>query len=1098
MTSNTSPERHWYKEAVIYEVHVRAFQDSNGDGIGDFPGLTQRLDYLQDLGITAIWLLPFYPSPLKDDGYDISRYTEIHPHYGTLDDFKVFMDEAHRRGLKVITELVLNHTSDQHEWFQKSRRAEPGSRWREFYVWSETPQRYEDARIIFKDFESSNWSWDPLAKAYYWHRFYSHQPDLNWDNPEVEKTMFEVVDFWLRLGVDGLRLDAVPYLIEREGTSSENLPETHDKLKALRRHIDERFKDRMLLAEANQWPDDSAVYFGSGDECQMCFHFPLMPRLFMAIAHEDRFAIVDILEQTPAIPDNCQWALFLRNHDELTLEMVTDEDRDYMYRTFAKEPQARINLGIRRRLAPLLGNDRPTIKLMNGLLLSFPGTPVIYYGDEINMGDNIFLGDRNGVRTPMQWSADRNAGFSRSNPQRLYLPVIIDPEYHYEAQNVDLQHNNVNSMLWWMKRMLALRAEFAAFGRGTFTMLAPSNRKVLAYLRRFENETVLVLANLSRFPQACELDLSAFAGRIPVELVGRSEFPAITDKPYVFSFGARTFFWFSLSERPGFEESAKAPVVVMPRLSRADWQHEGKTSEPLLAALASYLSTRRWFLGKAKRLRNLSVFDWFRVPDSETALVLLSVEYADQSSEVYVLPLSIAFGEEAEAVQKDPAQTVIAALEDGGVLYEALRDRRLWTTLFASMHGQAWRGRGGKMIGCSLTEIDTASVDVRPLTSDQSNTALVANERWFIKLIRKSEPGPHPEVEIGRALNDSAHAARLVAWFEYQRAGDDSYTLATVQEFVAQAEDGWRFTLDALGRFFENTLSAPSTVESHEPMYSVASPSESERVLVGIYLEHAARIGQRTAQMHRTLATVDEPAFKPEPLNPFYQRALFQEMRSRARQSLALLKERLPTLDASTRADAERVLSQEKEIEKAVGRVQQSTPALLAHSLSRRFSPWATALHRQRFLDHRLRRRAHALAQRPTPQAIARQGPGEHAPLVFLCLARGDRRQECHPRLRGDVRRRAAVAQRRESALFGRVSRRHRRYGAVAQGPERAGCLAGRLRVRQSAVRARLRVAKSPELGGDSAHRIARATWVRLVLDGQQKDDASKMMRLPA
>src|SRR5919108_2455827 len=486
----------WYKDAIIYEVHPRAFFDSDGDGVGDFGGLAQRLDYLQDLGVTVIWLLPFYPSPLKDDGYDISDYTDVHPSYGTLPDFREFLREAHARGLRVITELIVNHTSDQHPWFQRARRAKASSRWRNFYVWSDTPEEYKDARIIFKDFEPSNWSWDSVAKAYYWHRFYAHQPDLNYDNPEVRRAILHAVDFWLHMGIDGLRLDAVPYLYEREGTNCENLPETHAFLKELRRHVDRKFKNRMLLAEANQWPEDAVAYFGDGDECHMAFHFPSMPRLFMAIRMESRFPIIDILTQTPAIPETCQWALFLRNHDELTLEMVTDEERDYMYRVYAHDPHARINLGIRRRLAPLLGNDRRRIELMNALLFSLPGTPVIYYGDELRMGDNFYLGDRNGVRTPMQWSADRNAGFSRANPQRLYLPIIIDPEYHYEAVNVEAQQNNPHSLLWWMKRLIALRKRFKAFGRGTLEFLHPDNRKVLAFIRRFEDECVLVVANL--------------------------------------------------------------------------------------------------------------------------------------------------------------------------------------------------------------------------------------------------------------------------------------------------------------------------------------------------------------------------------------------------------------------------------------------------------------------------------------------------------------------------------------------------------------------------------------------------------------------------
>jgi maltose alpha-D-glucosyltransferase/alpha-amylase len=488
----------WYKDAILYELHVRAFSDSNRDGMGDFRGLGEKLDYLEDLGVTAIWLLPFFPSPWKDDGYDISDFRTVHPSYGTLKDFQWFLKEAHRRGLRVITELVINHTSDQHTWFQRSRRAEPGSRWRDFYVWSDTPEKYLGTRIIFKDFESSNWTWDPIAKAYFWHRFYSHQPDLNFDNPLVRRTMFRTLDYWSEMGVDGFRLDAIPYLYEREGTNCENLPETHQFLKDLRRHMDEHYPNRMLLAEANMWPEDAIAYFQDGNECQMAFHFPLMPRLFMALRLEDRFPIVEILRRTPAIPENCQWALFLRNHDELTLEMVTDEERDYMYRVYAADQRARINLGIRRRLAPLLGNDRPRIELMNAMLFSLPGTPVLYYGDEIGMGDNIYLGDRNGVRTPMQWSPDRNAGFSAANPQQLYLPVNIDPTYHYETVNVESQQSTPHSLLSWMKRLVLLRKQYKAFGRGTLEFLQPSNPRILAFVRRFEDELILVVANLSR------------------------------------------------------------------------------------------------------------------------------------------------------------------------------------------------------------------------------------------------------------------------------------------------------------------------------------------------------------------------------------------------------------------------------------------------------------------------------------------------------------------------------------------------------------------------------------------------------------------------
>src|SRR6195952_864606 len=537
---------HWYKDAIIYELHIKAFCDGDCDGIGDFKGLLEKLDYLQDLGVTAIWLLPFYPSPLRDDGYDISDYYKINPSYGTVAQFKQFLKEAHRRGLKVITELVINHTSDQHPWFQRARKAPKESAFRNYYVWADDPKQFKDARIIFQDYEASNWTWDPVAQQYFWHRFFHHQPDLNYDSPDVQKEVFKIMDYWCKMGIDGLRLDAVPYLFEREGTNCENLSETHGALRELRAHIDERFEDRMLLAEANQWPEEAVDYFGDGDECHMAFHFPVMPRMFMAIRQEDRFPIIDILTETPAIPESAQWAIFLRNHDELTLEMVTDEERDYMYRSYADDPQARINLGIRHRLAPLLGNDRRLIEMMNGLLFSLPGTPVVYYGDELGMGDNIYLGDRDGVRTPMQWSQDRNAGFSGANPQKLYLPVVIDPEYHASAVNVESQQQNPGSLLWWMRRLIALRKRHQAFGRGEVEFLLPENRKVLTFLRTFGDERILVVANLSRYAQYVELDLSRFQGMTPVAMLGGVEFPRIGDLPYLLTLGPPDFYWFAL------------------------------------------------------------------------------------------------------------------------------------------------------------------------------------------------------------------------------------------------------------------------------------------------------------------------------------------------------------------------------------------------------------------------------------------------------------------------------------------------------------------------------------------------------------------------
>ncbi len=544
------PDPSWHHDAVIYQLHVKAFRDSNRDGFGDFRGLIEKLDYVAELGVTAIWLLPFYPSPLKDDGYDISDYCKVNPHYGTVDDFKEVLDAAHARGLKVITELVINHTSDQHPWFQRARRAPKGSPERDFYVWSDDPNKYKDARIIFTDTETSNWAWDREAQQFYWHRFFSHQPDLNFDNPAVFEAVLDVMRFWLRLGVDGLRLDAIPYLIERDGTNCENLPETHDVLKRLRAALDAEFTDRIFLAEANQWPADVRTYFGDGDECHMAFHFPVMPRMYMALAQEDRTPIVDIMARTPPIPSQCQWAIFLRNHDELTLEMVTEEERAFMYGHYAKDLRMRINVGIRRRLAPLLDNGRKEIELMNGLLMSLPGSPILYYGDELGMGDNVYLGDRNGVRTPMQWTADRNAGFSSVASAALYFPVIADPPYDYHTVNVEAQEATPTSLLQWTRAIVRLRQRYKAFGRGTFEPLAPQNRRVLAFLRRYENEIILCVNNLARHAQYVELDLREFNGWSPMELWSGQAFPKIGELPYLLTMNGRDFLWFKL-EPPG-------------------------------------------------------------------------------------------------------------------------------------------------------------------------------------------------------------------------------------------------------------------------------------------------------------------------------------------------------------------------------------------------------------------------------------------------------------------------------------------------------------------------------------------------------------------
>jgi maltose alpha-D-glucosyltransferase / alpha-amylase len=931
----------WYKTGVIYELHVRAFCDSAGNGVGDFRGLTSKLDYLKDLGVTALWLLPFYPSPLRDDGYDIADYYQVHPNYGTLADFKVFLREAHRRGLRVITELVMNHSSDQHPWFQRARRARPGSRWRNFYVWSDTPDRYKDTRIIFKDVEVSNWAWDPVAQAYYWHRFFTHQPDLNYDNPEVFAEMIKVLDFWLDLGVDGVRLDAVPYLYEREGTSCENLPETHAALKKLRQHVDEKYGDRMLLGEANQWPEDAVAYFGqgAGDECHMTFHFPLMPRLFMAVRMEDRMPIVDILEQTPAIPQTAQWALFLRNHDELTLEMVTDEERDYMYRTYAHVHQARLNLGIRRRLAPLLGNDRRRIELLNALLFSLPGTPVLYYGDEIGMGENIFLGDRNGVRTPMQWSSDKNAGFSRATPQALYLPIIYDPEYHYEAVNVEGQLGNPHSLLWWMRRLLALRKRWRALGEGRCEFLQPENRKILSYILRDDKETLLVVANLSRFVQPVELDLSAFKQRVPIELFGRTEFPVITDKPYLLTIGPHAFYWFSLGS--GLAPGALTPPAPVPSRQLAvagGWPEvfHGRAKAALEGLLADYIRPQRWFGGKAKTIKQIVVKDAVPVQvggDHAGFLTLVQVEYVQGDPELYSLPLAFATDTEAERLRANSPALIVAdlAVEGGlgGILHDALASPGFCRALLDMMTARRRsKGQHGEVEGSRTSALprilgDAPSPTPSPLKAEQSNSSVLYGDKFILKLFRRLDVGVNPDLEIGRFLTqrEFPNVPPLAGALEYRARKDERLSLAVLGGFVANAKDAWQLTLDALGRYYDRagTLNAqgeaPPAVGSNPAHAGALEAAPILLELVGTYLESARLLGVRTAELHRALAAdLEDPSFAPEPFTPHYVRGLYQSMRNLALQNLRLLRKQLKTLAADVVPAAEQVLARENEL----------------------------------------------------------------------------------------------------------------------------------------------------------------------------------------
>ncbi len=930
----------WYKDAVFYELRVRSFYDSNGDGIGDFPGLTQKLDYLRDLGVTTIWLLPFYPSPLRDDGYDISDYTAVHPDCGTLHDFRIFLREAHERGLRVVTELVLNHTSDQHPWFQRARRSPPGSMWRDFYVWSDNAERFNGARVIFKDFEPSNWSWDPVAKAYYWHRFYSHQPDLNYDNPALKRAALKVVDFWLGRGVDGLRLDAVPYLFEREGTSCENLPETHAFLRELRTHVDENFPNRMLLAEANQWPEDAVAYLDGGKECHMAFHFPLMPRMFMAQRMEDRFPLTDIWAQTPAIDESCQWAIFLRNHDELTLEMVTEEERDFMYRAYAREPRMRLNLGIRRRLAPLLGNSRRAIELMNGLLFSLPGTPVIYYGDEIGMGDNIYLGDRDGVRTPMQWSGDRNAGFSAANPQRLILPVIIDHEYHYQTVNVEAQEHNLHSMLWWMRRVIALRKQFKAFGRGAIEFLNPENPRVLAFLRTWQDERILVVANLSRFVQYVELDLARFKDMVPVELFGRNEFPPIGERPYFLSLGPHLFDWFSIQPpRHSPVAVVRAPDAQVPRLEGgAGWESfmRGEGWETLEKALPGFLPRCRGFRGKARTIKSVRIADALPLLEERGGahLMLAEVEYVSSEPETYVVPLALdTNGAEAEHRERTVAHLRLRASRNGvleGRLYEASADERFCRALMESVdRRRRLRGIHGELSASAsprwreLRGPSDGAGELRALRAEQTNSSVVMGERLILKLFRMLDPGESPDLEIGRMLTERgrfAHTPPLAGWLEYQCGREEPRTLAVLHAYLANQGDAWTHTLSELGQYFEHALANKDRAVElpSRPLVELTAdggPPPLVVEMIGAYLGTAQLLGRRIGELHLALAAAEEsPSFVPEPYSTLYQRSEYQSMRNLAGQVLRTLRARLDVLPEEERRHASALLASQERV----------------------------------------------------------------------------------------------------------------------------------------------------------------------------------------
>jgi maltose alpha-D-glucosyltransferase/alpha-amylase len=887
--SGSAADPLWYKDAIIYELHVRSFADGNGDGVGDFSGLLQKLDYLQDLGITCLWLLPFFPSPLRDDGYDISDYTQVHPNYGTLEDFQAVLTAAHDRGLQVLIELVMNHTSDQHPWFQAARRAPAGSPERDYYVWSNTDQRYADVRIIFTDTEKSNWTWDPVAKAFFWHRFFSHQPDLNFDNPRVVEEMSRIVRFWLDLGVDALRIDAIPYLIEREGTNCENLPETHAQIRNLRRLIDEEYTGRMILAEANQWPTDVRPYFGDGDECHMAFHFPLMPRIYMALRQEDRLPITDIMAQTPEIPASCQWGLFLRNHDELTLEMVTSDERDYMYLAYSGDPRMRLNLGIRRRLAPLMDNNRRRIELLNSLLLSFPGTPIVYYGDEIGMGDNIYLGDRNGVRTPMQWSADRNAGFSRATPARLYSPVIMDALYGYEAVNVEAQQSDPSSLLHWFRNMIALRKLFRVFGRGTLEFLNPLNRKVLAYLRRFDGEQILCVANLSRFAQPVDLDLSEWEGMVPVEMLGYVEFPPIGRQPYRLTLGAYSFLWLELHGTAESAETANGNSETVLTIA-GGWESlfEGAARSRFeRTVLPAYFPKQRWFTGRSRRIRSTEVRDWTTLDPLSSALALIEVHFESGEPETYLLPLMNASREAANAIRATTPQAILAATvtsQGSGILHDGIYNDGVCASLFALLHqsGELRTQRGViKGVPCSpiYAALEEGPQALRRDSTEQGTSSIVFGERAVMTLFRRYEPGPNPACEVGLHLTKKTQFDRVLSFagsIDYVADGTEPANLAMLQGYIDNEGDGWTWTLEEVERYYENcaplTYPGDAAEETKDPL------SQFARDHVGLYLEAAATLGRRTAELHRALAVPeDNPVFSPEPFTSRQLQALLDE-----------------------------------------------------------------------------------------------------------------------------------------------------------------------------------------------------------------------------
>jgi maltose alpha-D-glucosyltransferase/alpha-amylase len=932
--SRLDDKLHWYKDAIIYELHIKAFRDSNRDGVGDFKGLIERLDYLQELGITAIWVLPFYPSPLKDDGYDIADYYAINPRYGTLEQFQEFLNEAHKRNLKVITELVINHTSDQHPWFQRARTAPRDSAERNFYVWTDNPDQYKDVRIIFQDFEASNWTWDPVAQQYYWHRFFHHQPDLNYDNPLVQEEIFKLIDYWCAMGVDGFRLDAVPYLYEREGTNGENLPETHAFLKRLRKHIDTKYPGVAFLAEANMWPEDSASYFGDGDECHMNYHFPVMPRMFMSVQQEDRYPITDIFDQTPAIPETCQWAMFLRNHDELTLEMVTDEERDFMYTAYAKDPKARINLGIRHRLAPLMDNNRSKIELMNSLLFSLPGTPVIYYGDEIGMGDNFYLGDRDGVRTPMQWSPDRNAGFSETNPQQLYLPVIIDPEYHYEAVNVEMQRKNTSSLFWFMKRMINMRKNYKAFSRGDMKFIHVENPKVLAFTRTYEDETLLIICNLSKYAQPAEIDLREFKGFVPVEVFSKNYFPLVKDEnPYFFTLSPHSFQWFVLQK----SRHAKDQSEELPRLDLKAWEDlmKGESREQLeKTILLSYLNNRKWFKGRGRKVYEITIPKYITIPveQQQAFLLFINVSYESGLPETYQLALTSIADEQAQRIQVSCPEAIIARMRMNGndfllcdALYTAAMQefliRKLGEGEDIQLQEDTMRFNAKEMVSSYLKDHQPIA---RMHNGDENNTSITYDNKFFLKIYRKLDKSVHPDAELSRYLSDDAgfaHVPGFLGSIELN-ADKEQMTLGMMQVMIENHGNGESYMHERINNYIERILAANR--ESLDPLEKAGTavdpvgfdelPESLQTLLGNRVAEQARLIGIRTAELHLALANAPGKDFRPEEYSLHYQRSLFSSMQALIRETYQNLEKNFHNFPEETKREARLIADKRDEL----------------------------------------------------------------------------------------------------------------------------------------------------------------------------------------